>query len=141
MRKDVEVKPERFADTLEIMFSNILNGISDNMYDAIDAATKEAQKVAREKAPRSNIETGTHSKGKYYKTIVRKVDKNGRRECVGEVGSKKYPGLPHLLENGHARIGGGRVAGISHFKPAEEAGKAVMKEKAIQAVQEAISER
>lgn len=141
MKGEIEVEPGQFADTLAIMFSNILNGVSDNMYDAIDGATKEARKVARANAPRSGIAGGTHSKGPYYKTIVRSMDKHNRREVVGEVGSKKYPGLPHLLEKGHARVGGGRVAGIPHFKPAEEAGKRVMKEKAAQAVEEAISER
>ena len=135
------IKPDEFADVLAIGFSNILNGVSDNMYDAIDAATKEARKVARKNAPQSGIATGTHSKGPYYKTIVRKVDKKARREVVGEVGSKKYPGLPHLLEKGHARVGGGRVEGHEHFKPAEEAGKKVMQEKSIEAVREAISER
>lgn len=136
-----EVKPEAFADTLTIAFSNILNAVSDNMYDAIDDATKQARKVARQNAPRSSRPAGTHGQGKYYKTIIRTVDRRGKKEVVGQVGSRKYPGLPHLLEKGHARVGGGRVAGHPHFKPAEQAGRAVMKQKAIQAVKEAISER
>ena len=46
------------------------------------------------------------------------------------------PGLPHLLEKGHATIGGGRVPGRVHIDPAAQSGF----DAAMQAVEEGLGE-
>lgn len=44
----------------------------------------------------------------------------GRFSSQGIIYNKKAPGLPHLLENGHALRGGGRTRSFSHIAPVEE---------------------
>lgn len=34
--------------------------------------------------------------------------------------NKKQPGLAHLLEHGHAKVGGGRTRALEHVLPVEE---------------------
>jgi hypothetical protein len=57
--------------------------------------------------------------GKYAKGWrVKKLDSQGVTTRI--VHNAAMPGLVHLLEHGHAKRGGGRVAGRPHVAPAAE---------------------
>ena len=60
--------------------------------------------------------------GKYAKSWKTKVTKENANALVITVHSPTRYMLAHLLENGHAKRGGGRVPGSPHIKPAEKAG-------------------
>lgn len=57
--------------------------------------------------------------GKYASGWTSKVEES-RMGAKATLYNSKVPGLPHLLENGHAKRGGGRVSGTVHIKPVED---------------------
>jgi hypothetical protein len=79
----------------------------------IQAAGKVAKQQIEQTAPRK---TGAYAKS----WAVRKTRETSNSLEV-TVHSKYRYALAHLLENGHAKRGGGRVAAIPHIAPAEVA--------------------
>ena len=59
---------------------------------------------------------------------------------TGEVGSPRMPGLAHLLEFGHAKVGGGRVAGRVHVAPAADEAFRATEQAVGKAVEEALND-
>lgn len=57
--------------------------------------------------------------GKYAAGWASKVEEK-RTGATATLYNAKLPGLPHLLEYGHAMRNGGRVAGTVHIKPVED---------------------
>jgi len=58
-------------------------------------------------------------RGRYGTGWTSQVE-TGRFSAQGTIYNAKYPGLPHLLENGHANRNGGRTPGRVHIKPVED---------------------
>ena len=87
--------------------------------EAADAVRKTVKTVARdgrkEIQAKSPVDTGIYQRG--WKDTVVYEGSMGVRVLIHNETSYQ---LTHLLEHGHARTGGGRVAGKPHIRPAEE---------------------
>ena len=110
------------AETFGGLLQDILNAyaqqVTEGMEDALRSAAKSGVAELKKTSPKSS---GAPSLKKHYATQW------DARYDIRRVGSSaviynKDPTyrLAHLLENGHAKVNGGRVAAIPHIKPAEE---------------------
>lgn len=104
---------DKFAATLQKLLNEYQEDVTK---DIKGLAKKFAQKGAKEVKSASGQFGGS---GKYANGWTSKYEE-GRVSAQGIIFNKDVPGLPHLLENGHAKRGGGRVAGRSHIAPVEQ---------------------
>lgn len=106
---------------IDRMASAIMEGLqeygnlaTDDMKKAVKKAGKSVKDEISQTAPKET--------GKYAKSWAVKTVKETSNSLDVVVHSKNRYQIAHLLEHGHAKRGGGRVAGRSHIAPAEEAG-------------------
>lgn len=80
----------------------------------VQKAAKIVQRQIKEAAPKKT--------GRYAKSWAFRKTKEISDSIEYTVRSKNRYQPTHLLENGHAKRGGGRVAARAHIAPAEQAG-------------------
>ena len=98
----------------------VMDGLEEYAKLATDVLKKEIQEAG--KTAKMQIEqTAPRRTGKYAKSWAVKKTSETSNSLEVTVHSKTRYALAHLLENGHAKRGGGRVAAIPHIAPAEEA--------------------
>ena len=108
------IKIDQLAD-------NVMKGMQEYAKLATDDLKADVEKAA--KTVKSEIEsTAPRRTGKYAKSWASKKTKETSDSIQYTVHSKNRYRLTHLLENGHAKRGGGRVRAIPHIAPAESKG-------------------
>lgn len=85
--------------------------------DIADATKEECVKVADDTVKRLKI-TSPARTGRYRRGWRQKTTYEDKANIRVTVYNTRYM-LTHLLENGHAKVNGGRVNGIPHIEPAE----------------------
>lgn len=108
-------------DKLGAEIESILNEYEMSVNQELGAAVKAAG-AAGVKTLRASSRSAfsSHSNKPYAKSWRVQNEDIGAGLNVATIYSTK-PGLPHLLEYGHAKRGGGRVGGREHIKPVEDA--------------------
>lgn len=106
------------ADNLGDAIRDILDEYAEDVQGNLDQITKRvAQKGVQALRSASGVFKGS---GKYKSGWSVDITTN-RLGTTAHIWNKKTPGLPHLLEYGHANVGGGRTPGREHIAPVEEA--------------------
>ena len=105
---------------VEQLAAEVMSGLEEYAELAADVLKKEIQEAG--KTAKTQIEQSAPRKtGRYAESwAVKKVSETSNSLEVTVHSRNRYM-LTHLLENGHAKRGGGRVAAIPHIAPAEEA--------------------
>lgn len=104
------------ADNLGEAIAEILEEYGDEVQKDMDDVVKNVGKAGvKAIKSASGVFGGT---GKYRKGWTSQTDTERYGSTVTIY--NRTPGLPHLLENGHAKRGGGRVPGKTHIAPVEQ---------------------
>ena len=89
--------------------------ITENVQDAVKKVTRSGAKALRAQSK----QTFPKGSGAYAKGWKSSLDTK-KRSAQGVIYNADLPGLPHLLEHGHANRNGGRTPGHVHIKTIED---------------------
>lgn len=104
---------DKLSKKIDAILQEYAGEVSDNLADV----TKKVGQ-AGVTALRQQSRAAFGGSGEYAKSW-KKLDYTTRLSAQAIL-YNDHPGLPHLLENGHAKRGGGRTEGRPHIAPVEE---------------------
>ncbi len=105
--------------SIDDMADEIMKGLTEYSELADSAMKKAVRKTAT--SVKNEISANAPVKsGRYKKSWTAKKTKENSHSLEMTVHSKDRYQIAHLLEKGHAKRNGGRVAGKPHIAPAEE---------------------
>lgn len=116
----MNVSIDKLASEIAKAVAEYNDNVSKSIDKAVDDAANDMLRDTRANAPRK---TGDYAKG------FRKTNRNSMGTTRRIIWNKKYSHLVHLLEFGHAKVGGGRVTGKPHLRLAYDRIEPQMMEK------------
>ena len=107
----------------KISISQLSAAVMEELEGYADLAAEDMKSAVKKAAATVRIEASApRNTGDYAKSWTVKTTKESSNALQVTVHSRNRYQLAHLLEHGHAKRGGGRVAARPHIAAAEEAG-------------------
>lgn len=104
---------DKLSSSIDKILDDYGDKVSENVNEIIQSAAKAGAKALRDQSKASFGGSGAYAKG--WKS---KLEES--RATTSAILYNEKAGLPHLLEKGHAKRGGGRWDGVVHIQPVEE---------------------
>ena len=111
--------------SVDDMASEIMKGLQEYA-DLADTAMKNAVRKTATEVKKEISSNAPQKSGRYAKSWTTKKTKENSHSLEMTVHSKNRYQIAHLLEHGHAKRNGGRVAARPHIAPAEEHGEEML---------------
>lgn len=108
-----------------VQVDKLASAIAKTLTDYADLAAEDVKQAVKDSADTVKSEISANApkdSGKYAKSWAVKKQRETSVSLSVVVHSKDRYQLAHLLEHGHAKRGGGRVAARPHIAPAEQKG-------------------
>jgi len=105
---------------IDQLAAEIAKGLAEYSQDVVEKVNVSSEKVGKAAVKRLK-QTSPKRYGNYAKSWAMKTEPEVGQphKRIVHVKAPHYR-LTHLLEYGHAKVGGGRVEGRPHIRPAEE---------------------
>lgn len=102
------------SDAISKILTEYAEEITGKMDEVVPRVARAGVKALKQNAAVFTV----HNEADPYKNSWKSKVERGRLQTTATIYSAK-PGLPHLLEYGHATRNGGRVGGQVHIEPVE----------------------
>lgn len=113
----IRVGIDGLSGALDKILTQYGDEVGEKMAEIVPKVAAKGAKALREESKKtfgSPSGKNRYAKGWKYRT------EKGRLRTTATIYNAKVPGLPHLLEHGHANRNGGRTPGRAHIAPVEQ---------------------
>ena len=110
-----KVPIDKLTDEVDKILKEYGENVQQNLGDIVKQMAKKGAQTLRSQSRGTFGGTGAYAKG-WTSTA-----QTGRVSAQGTIYNEDLPGLPHLLEHGHANRNGGRTPGRVHIATVEDA--------------------
>ena len=105
---------DKLTDEVSKILSEYGDNVQENLTDIVKDMSKKGAQTVKAQARGTFKGSGAYAKGWTSQVEA------GRVSAQGVIFNQDIPGLPHLLEHGHANRAGGRTPGRVHIANVEE---------------------